>query len=216
MLRNKLKKSSVFILAFLLYIAGAVPVVVHVSSGARNHQPITAYAVDGDSRPSTPKAETSSSDKLSEWKTFRSEEEGFEFSYPPAGKVQTYSSKERKIVKVNLPVPSGSLLQEKLLLIKVKKDFERYVNGLSDPESHKTVYINGRKFVKEKFEEGATGDIYEHTVYSTKQGNRFFVLDFVLHSTNPEIYESPPPDFDRSEADVFRKILGTFRFFRFN
>lgn len=63
----------------------------------------------------------------------------------------------------------------------------------------------------EKFKEGATGDIYAHTIYSTKWKQRCFILDFVLHSTNPEVYESPPPGFDRKERIVFSKIASTFK-----
>ncbi|MBS3792587.1 hypothetical protein KGY77_08100, partial [Candidatus Bipolaricaulota bacterium] len=59
--------------------------------------------------------------ELSEWKTFRSEEHGFEFRYPPAGQVDTYSAKEGKKVRVDLLITGETLLQEKFFLVKVEK-----------------------------------------------------------------------------------------------
>lgn len=206
----KFDKLSVVIIVSLFILPGAVSMVF--TPGTRGYnQPMVAYAADGEDSSSTSKAVTPSTTKLSGWQSFRSDKYGFEFRYPPDGKVQTYSSKEQKIVKVDMPVPSDTLLQEKFLVVKVRKDFERCTSSFFKTESRKAVYINDQKFLKEKFKEGATGDIYSHTVYSTKRKKRCFNLDFVLHSTNPEVYESAPPDFDSKERIVFSKIASTFK-----
>ena len=39
------------------------------------------------------------------------------------------------------------------------------------------------------------------------------LLDFVLHSANPGVYETPPPDFDEAaESQIFDQMINTFRF----
>ncbi|MCF7890066.1 hypothetical protein K9M78_02495 [Candidatus Bipolaricaulota bacterium] len=150
--------------------------------------------------------------ELSEWKTFRSEAHGFGFKYPPAGRVQTYSDTHQRKVRVDLPVTGETLLQEKFFLVKVEKVSERNPDTTPGEEPGKEVSINDRTFDKKEFEEGAAGHLYEHTIYSTVEGNSRFVLDFVLHSINPGVFDSPPPDFDRSQANVFSGIASTFRF----
>ncbi|MFP4589362.1 MAG: hypothetical protein ACLFO3_05305 [Candidatus Acetothermia bacterium] len=150
--------------------------------------------------------------ELSEWKTFRSEECGFEFRYPPAGQVNTYSGKEGKKVRVDLPVAGETLLQEKFFLVKAENASDGEPLSNSEEEANKEVFINGREFRKKEFEKGAAGHIYEHTQYTTLKGDRLFVLDFVLHSVNPGVFESPPPGFDCRERVVFRNIASTFRF----
>ena len=207
----RLEKLSALIIVFFFVLSGVVSMVSTPVTRGYN-QPIIAHAADGETSSSTAKAVTTSSTDLSEWQSFRSDKYGFEFRYPPDGKVQTYSSTEQKIVKVDMAVPSDTLLQEKFLVIKVRKDIERCTSSFSRAESRKTVYINDQKYFKEKFKEGATGDIYTHTIYSKKKKNRCFMLDFVLHSANPEVYKSPPPDFDQDEAAVFEKIVSTFKF----
>lgn len=149
---------------------------------------------------------------LSDWKTFKSEKYGFRFQYPPDGEVRTSKSSDGKIVKLNLPFTEGTLLQEKLLLVKTGKDLEQFPVYSSGDKNDDSVFINGREFAKKVVKEGAAGHKYEHMMYLTYKSTRYFLLDFVLGSTNPGMYESPPPDFGRNEADVFSRIASTFRF----
>ncbi len=147
---------------------------------------------------------------LTDWKTFRSEDRGFEFRYPPAGQVRTYSETLEKEVRVDLPVTGGTILQEKFFLVRVEKGAEAPTHAPSSKEPGKEVLINDREFTKKEFEEGAAGHLYEHTIYSTIEGGSRFVLDFVLHSVNPGVFESSPPSFDWRERIVFSKIASTF------
>lgn len=149
--------------------------------------------------------------ELTDWKTFRSEEYGFEFKYPRKGQVQTYDDTEGEKVRVDLPVPAESLLQEKFLLVKVKKVSEENPHAPPGEEPGKLVFINSREFSKKEFEEGAAGHLYEHTIYSTVKGDSRIVLDFVLHSVNPGVFDSPPSGFGWRETLVFSKIASTFK-----
>ena len=149
--------------------------------------------------------------ELTDWKTFRSEEHGFEFMYPPNGQVDTYGDTVRKKVRVNLPVAEGTLLREKFLLVNVEKVSEENTHAPPGEDSGKLVFINGRKFSKKEFDEGAAGHLYGHTIYSTTAGDSRFVLNFVLHSVNPGVFESPPPGFGWRERIVFSKIASTFK-----
>jgi len=149
--------------------------------------------------------------ELTDWKTFRSEEHGFEFMYPPNGQVGTYDDTESKKVRVDLPVTGETLLQEKFLLVNVEKVSEENTHAPPGEESGKLVFINGRKYSKKEFDEGAAGHLYGHTIYSTVAGDSRFVLNFVLHSVNPGVFESPPPSFGWKERIIFSKIASTFR-----
>lgn len=146
------------------------------------------------------------------WKTFRSEDYGFQLSYPPGGQLQTDSTMNQVRVKIDLPVPGGTLLKEKFLLIKAEKPFDHCPSSLPGEGVKEVIIINQHKWVKTEGTEGAAGHIYEHLIYSTVKDRRCYVLDGVLSSVNPGVYTSPPPDFDRGESAVFSRIAYTFEF----
>ena len=206
--------SKLFILSFtiLLFVTGGLFTGFHI------HKIPASWAIPIDTEelqcPSCNSKKISyPTVELSEWKTFRSKEFGFEFRYPPAGQVQTYSETEEKKVRVDLPVSGGTLLQEKFFLVRVEKITEESPAFILGNGPTREVFINDREFLKKEFEEGAAGHLYEHTIYSTvKRGSRF-VLDFVLHSVNPGALDSPPPGSGWREKFVFTKIASSFRFF---
>ncbi|MBS3737332.1 hypothetical protein KGY72_09220 [Candidatus Bipolaricaulota bacterium] len=131
--------------------------------------------------------------------------------YPPDGQVDIYSATKQKRVRVALPVTGETLLRDKFFLIKVGEVSEEPPGVPSEEESGKEVFINDREFVKEDFEEGAAGHFYEYVIYSTVEGDRRYTMDFVLHSVNPGVFDSPPPGFDWRETLVFSKIASTFK-----
>ena len=80
-------------------------------------------------------------------------------------------------------------------------------------KAHRGKPIKGRKiqFLEESGADAGAGHFYEWIAYSTSKNNVCASLTFVLHSTNPGNYTTPPPLFDKpAESDVFAPILATF------
>ncbi len=72
--------------------------------------------------------------------------------------------------------------------------------------------IAGLDFLVQKADEGAAGNLYQWTGYSTQRADVCASLTGVLHSTNPAMYSTPPPEFDQAaESAVFDQIAATFR-----
>ena len=207
-------KFFVFLLAVAVILGGGV--FYHSSNCKLASAPIalsfpSSPAEDVQSPPSTPKAKKFPSADLSGWVIYRSEEDGFQFQYPPGGDLQTYSETADKQLRLDLPVTGETLLTEKFLLVKVRQASGQKPGSLSGKSTGEVVVINGRKFVKKHVSEGAAGHIYDHVIYSTREEDRRYILDFVPHSVNPGVFDNPPPDFDREESRVFIGIISTFR-----
>ena len=78
--------------------------------------------------------------------------------------------------------------------------------------STENVTINGIQFLKESGNGAAAGNFYEFVAYSAKSdANNCVSLTFILHSTDPGNYTTPPPEFDKAaESAVFDLIINTF------
>jgi hypothetical protein len=73
------------------------------------------------------------------------------------------------------------------------------------------VTINGIPFLKETASEAALSNIYDWVAYSTVKGNACISLTFILHSTNPQVWEVPPPQYDyAAESAIFPTIMATY------
>lgn len=211
-MRNKRLRFSIFIPALVIIMVMINPIISVTINPTSPSLAIPLAAEELQCPYCSLKTISFPSDELSGWKTFRSEEYGFEFMYPPDGQVQTYSDPKPKKVRMNLPVTGETILQEKFFLIKVEKVSKAPPVAPLGEELGKEVFINDREFSKKEFEEGAAGHLYEHTIYSTVEGDHRYTLDFVLHSLNPGVFDSPPPGFDWRETIIFSKIASTFRF----
>jgi TolB protein len=76
------------------------------------------------------------------------------------------------------------------------------------------VLVNGVEFTRTRasIHGAAAGNRYDATSYWTEATGTCVVLDFVLHSTAPQNYPTPPPEFDAAEeAEIFTAIVSTFR-----
>ena len=72
---------------------------------------------------------------------------------------------------------------------------------------------DGITFLKETGADAGAGNVYHLTSYSVLHATTCVIITFVLHSTNPQMYDTPPPEYDAAaESQVFEKILSTFRF----
>ena len=140
--------------------------------------------------------------------TYQNTKYGFKFTLPAGATIVNQSDNAGR---VNLPFASGTNLQEKYIEIKivdVANPCKSTNGGLSSSEN---VTFNGIQFLKEVGTEGAAGNIYDWTAYSTTRNNACISLTFILHSTNPGNYPTPPPVFDKvAESAVFTTVMSTF------
>ncbi len=137
------------------------------------------------------------------WKTYKDSANTFQFNYPPEGQLGGS--------RIGLPFVEGTNLVEKWLEVSVKENVsacESALGGVTEPEP---VTFNGINFVKQTGGDGGAGQFHEWVSYSAERGDICVTMDFVLHSTNPGAYQTPPPEFDKSaESAVFTSIMETF------
>ena len=132
----------------------------------------------------------------------------FQFQYPPYGQTSN--------THITLPFAPNTNLSEKYLDVNVAENVSVCTSPLTSnyaPGSIPATPIsfNGIAFVKESGSDGGAGQFHQWTAYSTLKGTTCISLSFVLHSTNPGNYPTPPPVFDETaESAVFDEIMSTF------
>lgn len=147
----------------------------------------------------------------SSWKTYSNRRFGIEFKFPPGGNLELNHSANALEVRVNLPFKPGTLLTEKYLIFRASHQASYLDFSIRDIGcEQQSVKVNGTRLEKLLFSEGAAGSVYDSVNYFTHAGRFYYSLRFILHSTNPYVYNNPPPDFDHhKEAKVFSEILST-------
>ncbi len=149
------------------------------------------------------------------WNTYQNTKYGFLFKYPPGSVV---SSQTDNSGRVYLPITQGTNLREKYLDVFVAENSTS--TSCSSPLTHGyapgsfqslPATINGLNFVRESGQDAGAGNFYDWVAYSTLKGTTCISLSFVLHSTNPGNYPTPPPTFDiAAESAVFSTIMTTY------
>ena len=142
------------------------------------------------------------------WLTYADTVNQFQFQYPPEA--------QRADTHIALPFAPNTNLSEKYLDVSVTPNTTVCTSPLTSgyaPGSFSSVpvSINGITFVKESGADAGMGQLHQWTAYSTLKGTTCISLGFVLHSTNPGNYATPPPIFDEAaESAVFEEIMSTF------
>ena len=133
----------------------------------------------------------------------------FKFTLPTGA---TIASQSDNAGRVNMAIASGTLLLEKYLEVKVTEGLTPCkVQSMESVTSSETVVINNIQFLKETGQGLAAGNVYDWTGYSTTKNNACISLVFVLHSANPGVYTTPPPNYDKAaESAVFTTIMSSF------
>ncbi|MBK9923783.1 MAG: hypothetical protein IPP66_00700 [Anaerolineales bacterium] len=146
-----------------------------------------------------------------DWQKYFSEKYGFEVKYPNGSSLSDQTDVHTRI---GLPiVTAGTNLGEKYVDITVTENAATCKSPDTGGEVSATenVTINNIQFLKETGAGVGAGNLYEFVAYSSVANNNCVSLTFVLHSTNPGNYETPPPVFDTaSESAIFDSIIKTF------
>jgi uncharacterized protein YraI len=81
------------------------------------------------------------------------------------------------------------------------------------PGASQPVTFNGITFNKSTGVDVGAGQIREWTLYYTVKANTCIAMGFVLHSTDPGNFSTPPPVFNQdAESAVFSEMMSTFTF----
>jgi hypothetical protein len=148
----------------------------------------------------------------SDWLTFTNITYGFEFKYPPQGVIA--GGRTDIFARLDLPFTSGTNLSEKYLEVAVVENATSCsspVAASSSVQSSEMVNLNGISFLKETGGDSAAGSMYQFVAYSTQRDTVCVSLSFVLHSSNPGNFSTPPPVFDyAAESAVFVQIASTY------
>jgi hypothetical protein len=141
--------------------------------------------------------------------TYQNTKYGFKFTLPTGA---TVASQTDTSGRVNLAIASGTLLLEKYLEVSVKEGLSPCkVQNMESVTSSENVTINNIQYLKETGVGAAAGNVYDWTGYSTTKNNACISMVFILHSANPGVYTTPPPNFDKAaESAVFTTIMSSF------
>lgn len=144
-----------------------------------------------------------------DWLTYTNQKYGFQFKYPKSGQI---GDLQENFVRIHLPFAAGTNLKEKYLDARAVENADPCQSPLSSSSrSSETTTINGIPFLKQTGGDAGAGQIHQWTAYSTVRDNVCVSMDFVLHSTNPGNYLTPPPVFDEAaESAIFTRIMATF------
>ncbi len=148
-----------------------------------------------------------------DWSLCRSLLYGFDLQFPAAGEL---IEQRADFARINLTLTPGTNLTEKYLEIEFTDTNAECASPLAaghpvDTIPREMVTLNGNTFLKQSGVGVATGNIYTWEGYSIAQGNRCISLDFVLHSFDPSLAPTPPPEYDQAaESAVFTQVAGTF------
>ncbi len=151
---------------------------------------------------------------LQDWQLYRDERYNFELLYPPGGSVLGVSANQARI---DLPIRPGTNLHEKYLLVDVQQSEAGCQSPLAVGYSPEALQVSEVEIGELAFHllsgsEGAAGNFYDWSGYSTAHQDLCVSLTFVLHSTDAYNFETPLAEFDRvSESEDIDRILASFR-----
>jgi hypothetical protein len=121
-------------------------------------------------------------------------------------------SQSDNVGQVSLPIVAGTNLRSKYIQIHVREGVNPCVSpAVQNPLTTENVSINSIPFVKQTGQEGAAGNRYDWTAYSTTYNNACISLAFVLHSDNPDNYATRPPEYNKTaESEVIDVTMSTY------
>lgn len=141
--------------------------------------------------------------------TYQNTKYGFKFTLPTGA---TIANQSDTAGRVNMTIASGTLLLEKYLEVSVTEGLTPCkVKNMENVTGSENATLNNIQFLKETGQGVAAGNIYDWVGYSAAKNNACISMVFILHSANPGVYTTPPPNFDKAaESAVFTTIMSSF------
>lgn len=161
----------------------------------------------------TPIPPTSTGTDTSNWTTYQNVKYGFFFKIPPGSSVASQSDNTGRVY---LPFVSGTTLVQKYIDIGVADGQTPCTSPTSFGfRTSVNTTVNGIPFLLQTGDEGAAGNLYVLTGYSTsKVVNNVpacISLVLVLHSLSAGAMATPLPEYDHAaESAVITTIMGTY------
>ena len=156
--------------------------------------------------------DTPSSTPIPGWLTYTDLTYAFQFMYPPDSQIDAGNTDS--FTRIYLPITPGTNLGHKYLEMIVSENANPCQSPLATQsilETSQTVVINGISFLKQTGGDAGAGQIYQWVAFSTQRANICVSFDFILHSSNPGNFATPPPVFDyAAETAVFDQMAATF------
>jgi hypothetical protein len=134
----------------------------------------------------------------------------FQFALPAGAAIINQTD---TLGRVSLPlVTTGTNLQEKYILVAADEGKNPCVTtNMEGGQAIETVTINGNTFSKQTGQGAAAGNQYDWTSYATTKNNACILITFVMHSTNPGNYSTPPATYDTAaESEVINTVMNTY------
>jgi hypothetical protein len=142
--------------------------------------------------------------------TYENAKYDFKFALPTGAYIVNQTD---NLGRVALPVAAtGTNLQEKYILVSATEGKDPCVTtDMEGGQAITTVNINGNTFSKQVGQGAAAGNQYDWTSFATTHNNACILLTFVLHSTNPGNYSTPPATYDSAaESAVIDTVMNTY------
>jgi hypothetical protein len=142
--------------------------------------------------------------------TYQNNKYNFKFGLPAGAYIVSQTD---NLGRVSLPlVDTGTNLQEKYILVTATEGKNPCVTtDMEGGTAIESVNFNGHQFSKQTGQGAAAGNVFDWTSYATTQNNACIILAFVLHSTNPGNYSTPPAIFDMAkETAVIDEVMNTY------
>jgi hypothetical protein len=171
---------------------------------------VATTAVPAASATATPTATATSSTPSSYSSFYQNIKYDFQFALPAGAAIVSQTD---NLGRVSLPlVTPGTNLQEKYILVSATEGKDPCVTtDMEGGQAIESVTINGITFSKQTGQGAAAGNEYDWTSYATTRNNACVLLTFVLHSTNPGNYSTPPATYDSAaESAVIDTVMNTF------
>ena len=150
-----------------------------------------------------------------DWVPYHDDVGGFTILVPPTWQ---HSDSGGYPATFSVRVQPGTTLGEKMMWINVIRGVADCTNpnAMGPNETAAPEHVTtagGSAFLKESWADAGAGNVYHLTGYTTLKGTTCVSITFILHSSNPQMYDTPPPDYDPvAESAIFQEMLDTLRF----
>jgi hypothetical protein len=137
--------------------------------------------------------------------TYHSEDAGFSLQVPSDWRQQELGGPGATFYR---DVPPGTTLGEETMMITVAGEAT-----CPDGDFGDFITADGIPFRGEERADAGAGSVFEWLTYTTVHAGNCVRIEFFMRSSNPQMYDSPPVEFDReAERASFEAIISTFRF----